>query len=125
MAETILIAEDEIHIMTLIQFKLRDAGYAILAADDGKKALELAQTEHPDLILLDVMMPEMGGYEVLEKLRKDEKTKSIPVIMLTAKSFQHEIDEGMTRGAEDYITKPFHPNELVMRVQAVLRREKK
>lgn len=125
MSTTILVAEDEIHIMTLIKFKLRDAGYTIIPAEDGKKALELAQTQHPDLILLDVMMPYLNGYEVLDILRKDEKTKNIPVIMLTAKSFQHEIDEGITRGAEDYITKPFSPNDLVTRVQAVLARSQK
>jgi two-component system alkaline phosphatase synthesis response regulator PhoP len=125
MAATILIAEDEIHIMTLIKFKLRDAGYTIIPAEDGKKALELAQTQHPDLILLDVMMPFLNGYEVFDILRKDESTKHIPIIMLTAKSFQHEIDEGITRGAEDYIIKPFSPNDLITRIQAVLARVKK
>jgi two-component system, OmpR family, alkaline phosphatase synthesis response regulator PhoP len=125
MATTILIAEDEIHIMTLIKFKLRDAGYTVIPAEDGKRALELAQAHHPDLILLDVMMPFLNGYEVLDLLRRDENTKNIPVIMLTAKSFQHEIDEGLTRGAEDYIIKPFSPNDLITRIQAVLGRVKK
>jgi two-component system alkaline phosphatase synthesis response regulator PhoP len=125
MAATILIAEDEIHIMTLVKFKLRDAGYTVIPAEDGKKALELAQAQHPDLILLDVMMPFLNGYEVLDLLRKDENTKNIPVIMLTAKSFQHEIDDGITRGAEDYIIKPFHPNDLITRIQAVLAKVKK
>ena len=125
MATTILIAEDEIHILTLTKFKLRDAGYTVIQAEDGKKALELAQLHHPDLILLDVMMPFLNGYEVLELLRKDDSTKNIPVIMLTAKSFQHEIDEGLTRGAEDYIIKPFSPTDLLTRIQAVLERTKK
>ncbi|MGD0339343.1 MAG: response regulator [Bacteroidota bacterium] len=125
MATTILIAEDEVHIMTLIKFKLRDAGYTVIPADDGKKALELTQTLHPDLILLDVMMPYLNGYEVFDILRKDEDTKNIPIIMLTAKGFQHEIDEGMARGAEDYIIKPFSPNDLIARVQAVLARKQK
>ncbi len=125
MAVKVLVADDEVHIMTLIKYKLRDAGYIVISAEDGKKALELAKTENPDIILLDVMMPYMTGYEVLDELRKYEPTKNIPVVMLTAKSFQHEIDEGITRGADDYITKPFSPNDLVQRVKTVLERTKK
>ncbi len=117
---SVLVAEDEPHIMTLVKFKLRDAGFTVLPAEDGKKTLEIAQTQKPDLILLDVMMPLLNGYEVLEALKKDDNLKNIPVIMLTAKSFQHEVDEAIKKGADDYIIKPFSPAELVERVKKIL-----
>ena len=120
MPTTVLIAEDEPHILTLLRFKLRDAGFDVIPADDGLKALDLARTHKPDIILLDVMMPLVNGYQVLETLRKDAELNNTPVIMLTAKSLQREIDEAMAKGATDYIVKPFNPADLIERIQQIL-----
>ena len=117
---SVLIAEDEPHILTLVKFKLRDAGFTVLTAEDGKKALEIARSDRPDIILLDVMMPFLNGYEVLERLKQDERLKDIPVIMLTAKSFQHEVDEAISKGATDYIIKPFSPGDLIDRIRNIV-----
>ncbi len=124
MATTVLLAEDEPHILALVRFKLRDAGFTVLPAQDGQKALQVAKAEKPDVILLDVMMPFLNGYEVLESLKQDEELKSIPVIMMTAKSRQHEVDEALSKGAEDYIIKPFNPAELITRIHAILEKKK-
>lgn len=122
MAEKVLIIDDEEHIVELIRYNLETAGFRTLEAYNGIDGLLLAKKEIPDIILLDVMLPGIDGLEVCKKIRSDEKLKSIPVIMLTAKS--EEIDKilGLELGADDYITKPFSVRELTARIKAVLRR---
>jgi len=119
-APTILVVDDERNIVELVRLYLRSEGYQVEVAYDGREALDKASTLHPDLVVLDVMMPEMNGYEVTRRLRQDGgKT---PVIMLTAKGEDAEKVEGLELGADDYLAKPFNPRELVARVRAVLRR---
>lgn len=120
--EKILVVDDEPHIVELVRFNLESGGFKVLEAGDGQKAIEIAQTEKPDLILLDLMLPGIDGLEVCRILRQQKNTREIPIIMLTAKS--EEIDKvvGLEMGADDYITKPFSPRELTARVKAVLRR---
>jgi DNA-binding response OmpR family regulator len=121
-AQTILVAEDQEHIRTLIEYKLRNSGYTVIAVKDGVAALQTAAEIKPDLILLDVMMPLMTGFEVLAKLKQQESLRSIPVLLVTAQSQEDEVLKGLELGADDYITKPFSPNELAARVKTVLLR---
>ena len=125
MNETILVAEDQAHIRALIEYKLKNAGYQVIGVEDGEAALQKANELHPDMILLDVMMPLMTGFEVLAALKQKEDTKSIPILLVTAQSSEAEVLKGLEMGAEDYITKPFSPNELAARVKSVLMRQKK
>lgn len=125
MSSTILVAEDQQHVRSLIEYKLRNSGFTVVSVEDGKSALEKAEAIIPDLILLDVMMPLMTGFEVLGALRKSEKTRGIPVLMVTAQSNEDEVLKGLELGADDYITKPFSPNELAARVKTVLMRRGK
>jgi DNA-binding response OmpR family regulator len=125
MPQTILVAEDQQHVRSLVEYKLRNSGYTVVCVDDGKAALERAIELVPDLILLDVMMPLMTGFEVLGALRQNEKTKTVPVLMVTALSKEDEVLKGLELGADDYITKPFSPNELAARVKTVLIRHGK
>jgi DNA-binding response OmpR family regulator len=125
MALTILVAEDQQHVRSLIEYKLRNTGYNVVCAEDGRGALEKALEVVPDLILLDVMMPLMTGFEVLAALRANGRTKNVPVVMVTAQSKEDEILKGLEMGADDYITKPFSPNELAARVKTVLIRHAK
>lgn len=118
----ILIIEDEADIRELIAFNLDLCGYAVLKAPNGINGLEMAKNHLPDLILLDLMLPEMDGFEVCKKLKQKEKTRSIPIIMLTARSEDDHMVKGLELGADDYVTKPFSPQVLVARVKAVLRR---
>lgn len=120
----ILVVDDEAHIVDAIAYNLRQAGFRTITAADGKRALELAQRERPDLVTLDVMLPEHDGWEVCRRLRQDERTKRIPIIMLTVKHDETEKIVGLELGADDYMTKPFSPKELVARVKAILRRTK-
>ena len=120
----ILVVDDEKNIVEAIVYNLQKSGYRTLTASDGKRALELAQREVPDLITLDVMLPEMDGWEVCRYLRQDSRTKRIPVIMLTVKNDETDKVVGLELGADDYMTKPFSPKELVARVKAILRRTK-
>ncbi len=121
----ILIAEDERDIRDLITFTLRFAGYEVVAASNGEEAVTLALQEIPDLIISDVRMPRMNGYEACEKIKAEEKTKHIPVIFLSAKGQDAEIQTGMNVGAEEYLLKPFAPDQLTSRIQAVLAQQKK
>jgi DNA-binding response OmpR family regulator len=121
-AQTILVAEDQEHIRSLIEYKLRNSGYTVIAVKDGVAALQTAAEIKPDLILLDVMMPLMTGFEVLAKLKQQESLRSIPVLLVTAQSQEDEVLKGLELGADDYITKPFSPNELAARVKTVLLR---
>lgn len=121
----ILIAEDERDIRDLIIFTLRFSGYEVVAASNGEEAIQLAQQEMPDLILLDVRMPRKTGYEACAAIKADEKTKNIPVIFLSAKGQESEIQAGLQAGAVEYLLKPFVPDQLSARIQAVLAEHKK
>ncbi|MHB1324333.1 MAG: response regulator transcription factor [Coriobacteriia bacterium] len=116
----ILIADDEPHIRKLVSFTLGNRGYEVVEAADGGEAYERAKAEAPDIILLDVMMPVMTGYDVLEKLKADPVTRDIPVVMLSAKSQQTEVQAGLSKGAQEYICKPFTPKDLVQRVAELI-----
>jgi DNA-binding response OmpR family regulator len=116
----ILIAEDERDIRDLITFTLHFAGYEVVSAGDGEEAVALALQEMPDLVLLDVRMPRMTGYEACKAIKADENTKGIPVVFLSAKGQEAEIQAGMQAGAIEYLLKPFSPDQLTARVQAVL-----
>ncbi|TAM42261.1 response regulator transcription factor [bacterium] len=122
MREKILIVEDEKDIIKMLEYNLKKEGFKVIAARDGEDALDLAVREYPDLILLDLMLPGMDGLEVCKSLKKEAKTASIPIIMLTAKSQESDKVVGLELGADDYITKPFSPRELIARIKAVLRR---
>jgi DNA-binding response OmpR family regulator len=116
----ILIAEDERDIRDLITYTLHFAGYEVVAANNGEEAIQLTRQEMPDLILLDVRMPRKTGYEACRAIKADEKTKDIPVMFLSAKGQESEIQAGMEAGAVEYLIKPFSPDQLTTRVQAVL-----
>ena len=116
----ILVAEDDPGSIKLLDFRLKSLGYEVIFAVDGGKALEIATKEKPDLVLLDVMMPVMNGFQVLRKLKSQEETKNIPVIMLTSKVQEKDIVVGLEAGAADYITKPFSFAELIARVNRTL-----
>ena len=118
----ILIVDDEKNIVEAIRYNLEQASFRTLTASDGKRAIELAQRELPDLITLDVMLPEHDGWEVCRLLRQDARTKRIPIIMLTVKHEETDKIVGLELGADDYLTKPFSPKELVARIKAILRR---
>lgn len=122
---TILVVDDESHIVELVKFNLEKEGYHVITAENGKEATEMAKMKKPDLIILDVMLPEMDGYEVCRIIQKDSEISDTPIIMLTAKC--EEIDKvlGLEIGADDYVTKPFSPRELLARVKARLRRTAK
>jgi two-component system alkaline phosphatase synthesis response regulator PhoP len=124
MKEKILIVEDEKDIVKVLDYNLKKEGLRTAVAYDGEEALELAKKEHPDLILLDLMLPEVGGLEVCKTLKGDSKTATIPIIMLTAKTQESDKVVGLELGADDYVTKPFSPRELIARIKAVLRRAK-
>ena len=119
----ILLAEDEKQIADMIAFKLSNGGHQVVRAPDGEEALKLAGRELPDLILLDAMMPGLGGFEVLRRLKSDGSLKAIPVIMVTAKGHERDVLSGLRGGAVDYIVKPFSLKELSARVELALRRE--
>lgn len=119
----ILIVEDEKDVMELIRYNLAKEGFHCEAACDGQEALKKAQETLPDLVLLDLMLPEVDGLEVCKRLKSSSQTEHIPVVMVTAKSDEADIVTGLELGAEDYITKPFSPRVLVARVRAVLRRQ--
>lgn len=125
MASTILIVDDEPAICELLAFNLNKAGYSTLEADNGNRALELAKSNKPDLIILDLMLPGIDGIEVCRILKGQQPTAGIPIIMLTAKNDEVDKIIGLELGADDYMTKPFSPRELVARVKAVLRRSQK
>jgi pilus assembly protein CpaE len=125
MAEKILIIDDDLDTLRLVGLMLQKQGYQIVAASSGPQGLELANAELPDMILLDVMMPEMDGYEVARRLRGDEKTVNIPILMFTAKSQLDDKVTGFEAGADDYLTKPTHPTELQAHVKALLSRSTK
>ena len=122
MKEKILIVEDEKDIIKMLEYNLKKEGFKVIDARDGEDALDLAVREYPDLILLDLMLPGIDGLDVCKTLKKESKTSLIPIIMLTAKSQESDKVVGLELGADDYITKPFSPRELIARIKAVLRR---
>jgi two-component system alkaline phosphatase synthesis response regulator PhoP len=123
MTKRILAADDERHILRLIQINLERAGYVVDLANDGKEALVKVAENRPDLTVLDVMMPYMDGFEVLKALKRDPKTRDIPVIMLTAKASDSDVFMGWSSGVDCYLTKPFNPHELVHFVQRIFEAE--
>lgn len=118
----ILVAEDERDIRELIGFTLRFAGFEVVLAANGAEAVERAPQEQPDLILLDVRMPKMTGYEACRHLKDNPATNTIPVVFLSAKGQETEIEQGLASGAVEYIVKPFAPDELTNQVKEILRR---
>ena len=122
--DTILVVEDEEDIRQLLVFHLEREGYATLEAADGKTGLALARSREPALMLLDVMLPVMDGFAVCKELERDPKTASIPVIMLTARGEEVDRVLGLELGADDYVVKPFSARELLLRVRAILRRQR-
>jgi DNA-binding response OmpR family regulator len=119
---TILVADDEEDLRELVTYRLTRSGYRVIGAGDGLQALKLAAERTPDLMVLDVMMPKLDGYELTRRVRAEAALRSIPVILLTARSQESDIDRGFEVGADDYLKKPFNPDELVARVRAVLGR---
>ena len=118
----VVIADDDPDIVDLVAFRLDEAGFEVLAAHDGQEALDLAIEHIPDLCVLDVMMPRIDGYELTRRLRENGTTESIPIILLTARVQQADIERGFEAGATDYVRKPFSPEELRVRVRAALQR---
>jgi DNA-binding response OmpR family regulator len=116
----LLVADDDEDVLMLVQLRLSRSGYEVVVARDGEEALRLAREKQPDLAVLDWMMPKASGLEVLRALRADEETASIPVLMLTARASASDIEQGLAAGADDYIAKPFSPQELASRVQSIL-----
>src|SRR5438045_4548208 len=121
MAKKILAVDDERHIVRLVEVNLQRAGYEVVTAFDGKEALEKVESENPDLIVLDVMMPYMDGFEVLQNLRKNPSTRELPVIMLTAKAQDADVFRGWQSGVDCYLTKPFNPMELISFVKRIFK----
>src|SRR6185503_16074215 len=119
MPKKILAVDDERHIVRLVEVNLQRAGYQVVTAYDGREALEKVKAEHPDLIVLDVMMPYMDGFEVVKNLKQDPHTAEIPVIMLTAKAQDADVFRGWQSGVDCYLTKPFNPMELLTFVKRI------
>lgn len=118
----ILVVDDEKDLLDLVKYNLEISGFEVLTAEKGREGLSLAENSSPDLLVLDVMLPDLLGFEILRRLRAAEKTKELPVIMLTARGEESDVLVGFELGASDYVTKPFSPRELVARVRAVLGR---
>lgn len=121
MPKKILAVDDEKHIVRLVQVNLERQGYDVVTANDGREALEKVASESPDLVVLDVMMPYMDGFEVLQNLRRNPNTKDIPVIMLTAKAQDADVFRGWQSGVDCYLTKPFNPIELISFVKRIFK----
>lgn len=122
--ERILVVEDDKNILKLLKYNIEKAGYDVFTAETGEKAVNMLSREPVDLMILDIMLPEMDGYEVCKRVRQEERFRSLPVIMLTAKG--EEIDRvlGLELGADDYVVKPFSPREMILRIKAILKRGK-
>lgn len=120
--QTILVVDDEQDLLDLIEYNLRQEGYDVLKAENGKDGIQMAKEHMPDLVLLDIMMPQMDGIEVCDRMREDSTLSHIPIIFLTARSDEKTEIEGLNKGADDFITKPISTTKLVSRIKAVLRR---
>ena len=121
-AKRILLADDEEDIKTVVTMFLESQGYEVLTAFDGLDALEKTRTEKPDLILLDIMMPVLDGYEVCKRLKEDATTGNIPILILSAAAHVESVDRGLKAGARDYIVKPFEPEKLLEKIEQVIGR---
>jgi len=122
MNNTILLVEDDQPIRALLHYALSIEGYKILEAESVKKAWILLDANHPDLILMDWMLPDVSGVDMVEDLKREPETKGIPIIMLTANSSEEQKNKGLNAGADDYMTKPFSPRELTARIHTILKR---
>jgi two-component system, OmpR family, phosphate regulon response regulator PhoB len=122
MSERILIVDDEADLVELLDYNLRQAGYNVVTAKDGAGAMAEVRRQRPDLILLDLMLPDIPGTEVCRRLRKDQGSEAIPIVMITARGEEIDRVVGFEIGADDYVVKPFSPREVVLRVNAILRR---
>jgi len=120
----ILIVEDDPDITEMVEYNLTEEGYEVISAADGGAGVKLAGKNRPDLIILDIMLPEMDGFEVCRRLKSDSSTADVPIIFLSAKSEETDKVLGLELGADDYVTKPFSPRELIARIRAILRRGK-
>jgi two-component system alkaline phosphatase synthesis response regulator PhoP len=120
--KTVLVVDDEQHIIELIQFNLESHGYEVITSENGEDAIAVAEEKMPDVIILDLMLPGIDGFEACKRIRSNEKTRKIPIIMLTAKGEEMDKVLGLELGADDYLTKPFSVRELIARIKAVLRR---
>ena len=120
MSKKILICDDEPYILESVSYIARQAGYDFITAEDGEQALELAKKENPTLMILDVSMPKMTGYEVCEQLKSDPETKDIHIVMLTARGQERDERIGMESGADEYVTKPFSPRNLRKRMDEIM-----
>jgi len=118
----ILVVDDEIYIVHILEFSLTMEGYTVLTASDGEEALKMIEQERPDLVVLDIMMPKLDGYEVCRRLRQDEQFGNLPVILLSAKGRPVDRDAGLQAGADDYIAKPFSPRRLLEKIRELLER---
>ena len=116
----ILVVDDEVYILHILDFSLGAEGFDVITAADGEQALSRARSERPDLIVMDIMMPRLDGYETCQRLKSDPATKHIPVLLLTARGREEDRKRGMEAGADDYMTKPFSPNKLISRVSEML-----
>ena len=116
----VLIADDDEDILTLVALRFRRSGLEVILARDGEEALELIQTRAPDAAVLDIAMPKLTGLEVVRRLRDSEATKSLPIVLLTARTAEKDVELGLEAGADEYITKPFSPQDLYTCVQSVL-----
>jgi DNA-binding response OmpR family regulator len=121
-APTVLVVEDDLTILQLLQVNFEMEGFVVLRAEDGEQGLAVARESRPDVIVSDVMMPKMSGLELVKALRADAATKGIPVVLLSAKAQGADVRNGLDAGADDYVTKPFEPLDLIDRVNAVLLR---
>jgi len=121
----IVLAEDDPQIASLVRYRLEKMGYSVHVGEDGQQALDLVMSVRPDLVVLDVMMPVMNGFQVLRAIKESPDTKHIPAIMLTAREMEDDMLKGFDLGAADYITKPFSPAELAARVKAALNNGRK
>ncbi|MFN8547300.1 MAG: response regulator [Candidatus Eisenbacteria bacterium] len=119
----ILVVDDEIYIVHILEFSLTMEGYEVVTASDGEEALKKIEDDRPDLVVLDIMMPKLDGYEVCRRLRQKEETASLPVILLSAKGRPVDREVGMEVGADDYIVKPFSPRRLLEKIRELLARE--
>lgn len=118
-ALTAVVAEDDIDIRMLIEIKLRQAGFVVEAVDNGVDAVEAISRIRPDVAVLDVMMPGLSGLDVIAQVRADESLRSCGILLLTARTLEDDLDQGYSRGADDYLAKPFSPRELILRAQAL------
>ena len=125
MPETVLIIEDESDVVDLIRYNLKKAKFRVLTAQDGAEGFSMAVADRPDAVVLDIMLPRLNGFEVLKKLKADSRSESIPILILSAKGEAESRIKGLQLGADDFMPKPFSPKELVLRIQALLRRSTK